>query len=144
MKTIIFFLALFVIVTNVFSQVPTSSIYSKDYYLKKNKNQKTIGWILLGGGIGMIIIGGVTYKVQFTGSIGGVPLQDNHYNNTLPNILIGTGLGAMAGSIPFFISAHGNKKKAALVAISNQNIFLPQQNILVLKMQPTLTLKIPL
>jgi len=143
MKKIIFPLLLLLFVTHIFSQAPTSLTHSKDYYLKKNKNQKTIGWILLGGGFGMVIITGATYKVQFTGSVGGLPLQDNQ-NNNFSNILIATGIGAMAGSIPFFISAHNNKVKAASVAISNQNIFLPQRNGIVLQAQPTISLKIPL
>jgi len=76
-------------------------------------------------------------------SVGGLPLQDNQ-NNDFSNALIATGIGAMVGSIPFFISAHYNKIKAASVAISNQNIFLPQRNAIVLKAQPTISLKIPL
>lgn len=57
-------------------------------------------------------------------------------------ILLLGGIGTALGSIPFFISSAKNKRKAASIAICNQNIFLPLQNSFALNTQPTVTLKI--
>ena len=90
----------------------------------------------------MIITGSSIYKKSSNYTLGG-PLPGGHYyNNSFSFILAITGLGAVVGSIPLFISAHNNKKRAASVAIGNQNIFLPQQNAL--KTQPTVSLRIAL
>lgn len=144
MKKIIFSLTLLLFVAHVFSQIPTDTTYSKDYYLKKNKNEKIFGWIMAGGGLGAVIAGVSTFKIHYNISFSGRPSQDNQDNNSSSITLIVTGLGAMLGSIPVFVSAHHNKKKAASLAISNQNIFLPRQNNFASMAQPTLALKIGL
>lgn len=53
MKNIICFLTLLLLVLRLFSQTPEPS---KDYYLKKSKTQKTVGWVMLGGGVAMTTI----------------------------------------------------------------------------------------
>ena len=58
--------------------------------------------------------------------------------------LCAVGGAAMVTSIPFFISAHKNRKTAASVALGSQNIYLPLQNNVVIKKLPTLTLKLNL
>ena len=117
MKKIIASAILLAIMTNSFCQQVDSlkSIAKKDY-LRKSKNQKTTAWILLGGGIAMVITGAIIY--------------DNAYNKAAEQDPIGTVLsfgtnvdatgalittaGALAavGSIPFFIASGKNKKKA--------------------------------
>ncbi len=54
MKKIIISLTLLLFIVNLFGQTPA---LSKDYYLKKSKNQKTVGWVMLGGGVAMTTIG---------------------------------------------------------------------------------------
>ncbi len=143
MKKVILSLILVFFVAQVFSQTSTPAVHSKDYYMKKHKNQNTIGWITFGVGTGLMIIGLRTMKGGgFTGTIGGLPIQE--YDNTLSNTLATTGLVITCASVPFLISAHDNKKKAAAVTVGAQRIFLPQQNQFVFKSQPTFTLKIPL
>ncbi|MEO8117644.1 MAG: hypothetical protein ABI653_08325 [Bacteroidota bacterium] len=142
MKKLILSLILVIFVVQVFSQTPTPSAHSKDYYLKKHKNQNTIGWITFGVGMGLLIVGLRTEKGGFGGNIDGIAFQE--YDNTLANTLATTGLVITCASVPFLISAHSNKKKAAAVTVGTQRIFLPQQNQIVFKPQPTFTLKIPL
>ena len=91
-KIAIFMMLLIVSATSFSKQTNPPKAATEIYYLKKSKNQKAIAWILLGGGLGMVVTRGATYKLQITGSIGGLPLQDDHYNNTLSSILTATGL----------------------------------------------------
>ncbi len=73
-----------------------------EHYLKKSKNQKTIAWILLGGGIAINSIGS--------------SLVSNSYNSSQGYETLST-LGGLAtfGSIPLFFAASNNKSKAQLV-----------------------------
>ena len=85
-----------------------------NYYLKQSKQQKTFGFVLLGGGITLTIIGGNKIANDiFSKSTGGEALM-----------LIGT-LASVA-SIPVFLSASKNKGKAKIL-LRNQNI--PLTNI---------------
>lgn len=138
MKKIVFSLTLLIFVLNLFSQTTKNPALTKDYYLQKSKNQKTVAWVLLGGGLGIAAAGGIVQLFHENQRNGGFNLDF-----TGAFIAIGGGVVALS-SIPFFISSSKNKKIAASIAISNQNIFLPQQNSFALKTQPTLTLKIGL
>ncbi len=42
--------------------------FSKEYYLQKSKNQKKTGWILLGGGTLMAVIGAVSFNSNYNSS----------------------------------------------------------------------------
>ena len=131
MKNIIFSLVLLLFVVKSFSQTAGSAL-SKDYYLKKSKNQKTIGWILLGSGGGLIITGIIVQSSN----------ERNHGGSSSGGEIALVGIVPTLVSIPFFISSSKNKRKAASIAVSNQNLFLPEQNWAALKTQPTITLKI--
>lgn len=129
MKKIICFMAVLLFALNSYSQTPAPT---KDYYLKKSKTQKTVGWIMLGGGVTMATIGFINYNNDPSGII----------NNSL--IISLAGVGVALGSIPVFLSAGHFSRKAAAISFNNQKILYPQQNVFVLKSQPTLTLKINL
>ena len=59
--------------------------------------------------------------------------------------LIGmTGSGLAVCSIPLFVYTRRNARKASTINFNNQKVLFPQQNTLVLKTHPTLTLKIEL
>ena len=79
------------------------------HYLKQSKQQRTIGWILLGTGLTLSIIGANQVSNDFFDeSTGGEAL-----------LLIGN-LAAI-GSIPLFISAAKNKGRAEIL-LRNQNV----------------------
>ena len=136
MKRIIFSLAFLIFTVSSFSQTSTGAAFSRDYYLKKSKTQRTTGWILLGSGVCMVVVGGLTYEQS--------PLlsSEPQPSNTLSDVLVISGLGAMVVSVPFFISAHHNKKMAASVAIKNANIILQVAESSIIKKQPTLSLEV--
>jgi hypothetical protein len=138
MKMIVFSLTLLFFVVQSFCQTTTNTALTKDYFLQKSKNQKTVAWVLLGGGLGVAATGGIVQLIHEKQRNGGFDL-----NFTGTWIAIGGGVVALS-SIPFFISSSKNKKKAASIAMSNQNIFLPRQNSFASLTQTTLTLKIGL
>ena len=107
--------------------------YSKEYYLHKSKNQRTIAWVMFIGGTAFFLAG--TYIAL-----------DNLYGEptTAAPVLFWTGTASMLGSIPFFISAGKNKRKAASITFINEKIWMPQQGALVGKMQQGISLKLSL
>ena len=138
MKKIILCLTTLLFIVKSFSQTQSSLALSKDSYLQKSKRQKTTGWILLGTGLGIAATGGIIQGMHEGKSNGGFD-----FDFTGAYIAIGGGVVSLL-SIPFFISSSINKRKAASITISNQNIFLPQQNSFSLTTQPTIILKIGL
>jgi hypothetical protein len=80
---------------------------SFQYYMQKHNTNKTIGWVCLGTGLTM---GAVSFVALIGTALSGDPK--------------GTGLGNVGtftalASIPFFVIAHRNKKKASLALNSN-------------------------
>lgn len=120
-----------------FSQESATTVYNKDYYLKKSKTQKTIGWVSLGVGSTLIVVGAIS-------SIhGAVDLVDGNPGKLFASsAFLVTGVALDAVSIPFFISGSKNKKRAdAIVAFRMQPMFLPKNNF-ALSQEPTLSVKI--
>ena len=76
------------------------------------REQKTLGWILLGGGIGTSLVG--LSQLNFAGS------RDGPVNNTPGAILFFTGLAATITSFPVFASAKRNRKRALSVCLKGQ------------------------
>ena len=133
MKEIVIFFTLLIFVVKSFSQTTT---LSRDYYLKKSKTQKTVAWVLLGGGGAATIIGLAVGTSNVFENIA----NDSHKGEAL----IYTGIAMMGASIPFFISSAKNARKSATISINKQKLLFPQQNNFVLKTQQALTLKIKL
>lgn len=121
-----FLLSFFITIS--FGQTTTNQKDSKDHFLKKAKSQRTVAWVLLGGGTGLFFGGGLT---AFGKS-----------GPTAWDYVFVTGLVADIVSIPFFISAHHNKKKAARVAFTNQKIILPGKKNIGWLTQASVTIKI--
>ncbi len=138
MKKIICFLTLLLFTVKSFSQTPA---LSKDYYLKKSKKQKTVAWVMLGGGVAMTAIGSVISDNQIDEDPFGYLYNNEGAGST---ILTLAGIGTALGSIPFFLSSAKSKRRALSVAISNRIIFVPQQKGCALNTQPALSLKVVL
>lgn len=121
------------IAVNCFSQSA-----EKNNYLQKSKNQKTVAWVLLGTGAVIDIIGIATYP-------GGVLLSPSEKQREKTAIwLIAAGSATMLASIPFFVSAHKNKKKALSVTINTQQFRQLNKSKLYAVNYPALTLKVRL
>jgi hypothetical protein len=78
-----------------------------DYHMLKSKQAKTTGWIMLGAGIGMTIAG---LGINTSGGI----VDGDSTNNDEGLWLSYLGAATTVASIPFFISAGKNKRKAQM------------------------------
>ncbi len=115
---------------SVFSQQTTPPTVNTDH-LKKSKNQKTIAWVLAGGGAVVWLVGVSKYMNQ-----------DNNEGGTKgkPAMLIG-GVSVLA-SIPFFKASSKNKRRANSVGFKMERLPVIQQKNLVTHSYPALSFKI--
>ena len=82
-------------------------------YLKKSKNQKTAAWLLVGGGAVVTTVGMVVGFGEVTDAIITSFSGEEQSSFSAGALLTLTGLTAMVGSIPLFIAAGKNRRKAA-------------------------------
>lgn len=140
MKKVILLIMSLLFIVNVFCQEIPVPEKKKDYnyYMQKHKRHKTTRLILLGVGTSMVFVGAVGFSANFEimGSGGDAQKAD------IFGIIMSIGIVADIVSIPFFISASSNKKKAASVAITNQNIQLPQPGSYAINKQPVPSLTV--
>ena len=148
MKKIIISAVLFGFALATFCQQTTQKhALTKTDYLQKSKKQKKTGLILVAGGAAVVIISEVIPKGDLTDEVSYPCLCRDVYEND--NIKAALGLaGAVSalGSIPFFIAAGKNKKKAnaASAFIDIQQIPKLQQTGIKNQSIPVMGLKISL
>ena len=137
-KQLLFLLALLYI-SNISAQTVYSSPQQVSILDDKAKKQKTTGWILLGGGAGVALIGSAIGVANVWDEI----IFDERGGLDAANVMLITGLVSMAGSIPFFIASGKNRKKAAaLVFIKMENSSYASQYTITKKKYPAITLSI--
>jgi high-affinity Fe2+/Pb2+ permease len=141
MKKISLFSMLLILSATSFSQQTNPSpALTKQDYLKKSKNQKTIAWILVGGGVGLVVVAIATTTVNdVVNSIGG----DASGLNTSATLYVIGGITALS-SIPLFIIAGSNKRKAMSMSFKNEMVPQLQNGSFVNRSVPSLSLKISL
>jgi hypothetical protein len=113
----------------------------KGNYLQKSKNKKILAWSLLGGGAVVDIIGIVSFPKGYN-IFGNTGSTESKANTSFT--VIGIGTLSMLASIPFFISAHKNKKKALTVSIDTQQLQQLKNNNRYAVNYPAITMKIRL
>ena len=118
MKSILFLMLLLAFTFFSAGQSPASPEKVQTGYLKKSKSQKTVAWVLLGGG-GLLATAGLMVGMnQAVDDISNLFAGEQQKSSNTGPVLFYTGLAAMAGSIPFFIASSKNKKKAANLSAS--------------------------
>ena len=147
MKTIASTLICILFVVTTYSQDQSQILkFKKDFYMERSKKQNRAGWILLGGGAVFAAVGEIAFaaRVNNADSVGGQ--FDKALDFTVTDVLGSIGYAAVVTSIPFFISAGANKRKAKKVSLSvtSQNFYQLQNNTLSLKPLPLVTLHINL
>ena len=142
MKKITIFFLLLAVSATTFSQQTTTTIppLTKTDYLKKSKTQKTIGWVLLGAGTAMMVSGSSIWSNEAEES------YNILYTTTKGTGLIAAGFIVAAGSIPLFIIAGKNKRRAraASAFLKMETVPVVQQTSFVSRQYPTLSIKISL
>jgi hypothetical protein len=139
MKKLTTFLLILAVSTASFSQTTTPSP-EKNEYFKKSKSQKTIAWILAGGGAGIAVISIASLNWgDIVNSIEG----DNSSINTKEAFLLIGGV-AVLSSIPLFIASGKNKRKGMSLSFKNETAPQIQKNSFVYRAIPSLTIKMSL
>ncbi|MGZ8517122.1 MAG: hypothetical protein ACXWWD_07225 [Chitinophagaceae bacterium] len=119
---------------------PSDNRSATDYLLKSNK-QKTAGWILLGGGAGLTGIGLVVGASTVWNDI----VEGNNNGSMAAGIMMVTGLASMAGSIPLFIAAGKNRKRAAgAVSFIMENSTIIDQWAISARQYPAIAIRLSL
>lgn len=149
MKKTLFLYLLLIGSTALFSQQTKHLRFSKEEYLKKSKNQKTVATIFLGTG-GTLILAAVLIPkgkqmTETWGSIGGIPIYNTYYKNeTLKGTLGATGILLLIPGIPISLASHKNKKRSMKVSFKNETVPHLYKTSLVNQSLPALSLKIGL
>lgn len=117
------------VVTASSAQADSVTVMTKSDYLHKSKSQKTVGFVMLGIGAGLVAVA-APGNVDF---------------DTLGALVVVAGAAALV-SIPLFISAAKNKRRAraASVQLKMRKIPVPVQNSLAIESYPSLTFRINL
>ena len=115
------------------------TVLTKEQHLRKSRSSNTAGWILLGGGVGMLVGSVATFELNIS-PFGASSSGDN----LKPALLAIGGVGAIIGSIVSFSAAKQHKKKAAELTFGNQRVPVVRQSGFVSYMQPALQLRIRL
>jgi hypothetical protein len=116
---------------------------TKDDYLNKRFHQNTAAHLMLWGGFaesitGVVISTNDNYEPGFWGG------RNNNKYKSAGDIIAITGLVAMAGSIPLFIAASKNKRKAMSVSLKNETTRQLLKENFVTVAVPSLSFKISL
>lgn len=116
------------------------SIYTQEYYLKKSQRMNTMAWIFLGTGTACLIGGVIVYNDAINSEDWGETIV----NGVGGEAAIITGSALMVTSIPLFIVAGSNKRKAMQMTGSFR--LVPYQELqatgMVNRNVPSLSLKI--
>lgn len=116
MKPFLFLMTAMLFVSTAFAQhLPQTEQPTKEYYLKKAKTNKIAAWTLVGAGVGMTLSG---IAINF-GSWG-----EGNQNNGLWLSYVGAGTTLL--SIPCFINAYKNKRRAK--ALNTKAFLKPEVN----------------
>jgi hypothetical protein len=123
-KIILFSMLLSLSVTSYSQQTNPSTALTKQDYLQKSKNQKTAAWVLVGGGAVLIVTGGIVWANQINKKAETDPFGAlaDAYTTTTGDWISVAGIVAAAGSIPLFIAASKNKRKAISLSFKKEMI----------------------
>jgi hypothetical protein len=121
----------------------SSKIISKETLLLKKKNQKRAANILLISGGSLMVISGIVAIGEATIFVASWGSNEENLFKT-SSALFTVGLVASVASIPFYIAAGKNKRKAAALSLQQQKIPYLQNNTVASSMIPAVSLKIRL
>ena len=140
MKKFITFFAFLLVAVTLYSQEISGTVLNSDYFLLKSKKQYTTGRILLGVGTTMAIVGLIGFNENFVVfGPGGDSQKADIYGS-----IFAAGLVMDMVSIPAFVSASQNKRKAFMVKIDHQNLLPPDNRMLAFQQYfiPSVTLRL--
>ena len=113
----------------------------KTDYLQKSKKQKTVAWVLLGGGATLVLTGIIIPKGDLVYE---AFLFSSYENDGVKGTFELIGLVSMITSIPFFIASKKNNKRAMSFSFKNEPATQLVKSNLVCRSVPSLNLKFSL
>lgn len=113
MKKIVSFMVLFTIMAELCGQQAVNSYPNKDFFLQISKKQNTTGWVLLLSGTAMVVGGAIAFDKSWD--------EGSATSTDIFGVMVLAGVIADLASIPFFISAGVNKRRAASLSFDLQN-----------------------
>jgi hypothetical protein len=131
---------MFVVTTFSQKNNPKTALIKEDY-LQKSKKQKTVGWILLGGGATFVLTGIIIPKGDIVHE---TILGYDYENDGIKGAFQLTGILSMIGSIPFFTASKKNSKRAMSFSFRNETAPQLVKSNFVYRPIPSLTFKIGL
>lgn len=138
-KMMIMLIMIMLFVNNAHAQEVSNPDMLKEQYLKKGERQKTAAWITLTAGATMVVVGTVVFLTSW----------EDYFWSDSSNAADAAGYVSIAGivvslvSVPLFISAHSNKKKAAALSVGYQHIYNAGPDMMISqKAMPSLTIRI--
>lgn len=145
MKQIITTILLLTISASSFSQQmnPLPELAKQDY-LKKSKTQKTVAWILLGGGLGLATAGTAIMAYEITGAFVDALITGEGQTSSTGMLMLITGGVSTLGSIPLFIGSSRNKRKAMEFSFNNQKLIMWQGRSFISEVVPSLSFRVHL
>ena len=141
MKKMIILLVFVTAMQTVFAQDTanrkTQPLSVKEEYLKTSKRQKTAAIVLLSVGAAFVITSTALVADDLEDWDGG-------NSAAVESALFLTGAAAMLGSIPLFISAGKNRRRALSISLKNERTEMIQGNIVHLRSLPSVNFRISL
>ena len=122
---------------------PVPALTKRDY-LRKSKHQKTAAWILHGGGTALMVSGSAIALNDAANDIVGVWVGENDKGDGGGTALFLICVAAAGSSIPLFLAAGRNKRKAMEISLNNQRIFMQPYRTFASAVIPSISLKFPL
>ncbi|MBT8220221.1 MAG: hypothetical protein KJP00_10360 [Bacteroidia bacterium] len=138
MKEVLLFLSLMIVSFSTFGQSQRVPELSESHYLELNKKHKTTAKILLVSGV-VTAGAGIMVGLDNYSLVGG-----KSGDARTGNVLIVSGLSAMAVSIPFFSSAHRHKTRHLKLSAGYTQLSVIDQNIDSFSSMPSVGIRIDL
>jgi hypothetical protein len=140
MKAILMLMVISFSLSAIYAQKMDTVIKNEAFYMHKFEKQRKTGSILAIAGGSMMGAGLLTGIILMTGASG-----DNPEDEVLVGLgLFGVGFYTALASLPFFIAASVNKKKASQLVLQYQPVVVPTANGLSQQTIPAVSLKIPI
>ena len=149
MKSLIFTIVLIVFSLSLFSQRIEPNTYSRhDDYMQRSRRKQRAGIIFLSGGAALtaggtaLIIDGVNRNKRNGNGYG--ELNTGEVEAIVGGLITFIGVGAMCGSIPFFVGAHRSRVKAMSVSLKTESAPQLYKSSFSRQPYPALAFRIPL
>lgn len=143
-KQVIMLLLLTISVITFSQQTDSLKTFTGSDYLKKSKNQKKAGWIFLGSGFAVSAAGLIVSTIGVAEEFTGIFTGEESKKFETGAVVFYIGVAAMLTSIPFFVTASKNKKRASGISASFKldNRSLVKQGVMMKSTYPAISLKI--